>query len=317
MDSLRYLSEADVAAACPPWAELIDLAAAALRAVATGTAQLPPKPKVFQRSHAGAFTNAMPAYTPEGDLLGIKWVAVEPRNEERDLPVINGLMVMNDAETGEPRCVMGARWLTGVRTAAITGACVRALAPATGGVALVGTGLQARTHLPVLAALGHRRVRVWGRRPSSIEALRAWAAEHAPDVELAVAPTIHEACADAGIVITCVTQGQTETRVDAAWLRHDALLLPIDYGTCIHGALAEQRLLLADDPRQFVAVRDLGVNLDGYRDPDGASGSYLDGPRPEGGIVVQNLGNGVSDLYVADAIIRRAAAEGLGTLLPL
>ena len=60
----------------------------------TGTAQLPPKPKVFQRSHAGAFTNAMPAYTPEGDLLGIKWVAVEPRNEERDLPVINGLMVM-------------------------------------------------------------------------------------------------------------------------------------------------------------------------------------------------------------------------------
>ena len=318
MDTLRYLSESDVERASPSYADAIDLAAAALRALAGGNAQLPPKPKVFQRSHPGAFTNAMPAYSADGDLLGIKWVAVEPRNEERGLAVINGLMIMNDPETGVPRCIMAARWLTGVRTAAVTGACVRALAPAeVGHVALIGTGLQGRTHLPVLEALGLTDVHVWGRRASSVEALAAWSAEHAPGVRLTPAATIAEACDGAGVVITVVTQGVTTARIDDAWLRRDALLLPIDYGTCIHAALAERRLLLADDPAQFRSIRDLGGNLAGYRDPDGPSGASLDGPRPAGGIVVQNLGNGVSDLFVADAVMRRAEELDLGSVLPL
>ena len=154
MGTLRYLSEAEMEAATPTWAESIALAGRALRALARGDAQLPPKPKVFQRKHPGAFTNAMPAYSADGDLLGVKWVAVEARNEERGLPVINALMVLNNPDTGEPRSVMSARWLTGVRTAAVTGACLEALSPADRGpVAILGTGLQTRTHLPVLASL--------------------------------------------------------------------------------------------------------------------------------------------------------------------
>ena len=47
-----------------------------------------------------------------------------------------------------PVAVMGAAALTGARTAAVSGACIEALAPpAPGHVAITGAGLQARTHL--------------------------------------------------------------------------------------------------------------------------------------------------------------------------
>jgi hypothetical protein len=42
----------------------------------------------------------MPAWLREGDLVGLKWIAAFPRNKERGLAAINGLVVLNDADTG-------------------------------------------------------------------------------------------------------------------------------------------------------------------------------------------------------------------------
>ena len=316
--TLRYLSEADVVAASPATAETIDLAATALRALADGTAQLPPKHRLHHRTDPPAHSYAMPAYSPVGDLLGLKWVTSAHGNAEHDLPVVNGTVTLVDADTGLCRCVMGARWLTGLRTAAVSGACLALAPPEPGVVALLGTGLQAHTHLAVLDTVGLHDVRVWGRRAESVDRLVEWAGEHVPAVRLRPAATIPEALDGAGVVITGVTQGVETARIDDAWLRPDALLLPLDYGTCVQGALADGRTLAADDPAQFVAVRDAGGStLDGYRDPDAASGALLGRLRPDGAIIVQNIGNGVCDLFIAEAVLRRAEALGRGHELPL
>ena len=180
---LLHLSERDVSGLLPAPSDAIALARRALVALADGLAELPPKPAVHQRPNA--FANAMPAYVSDGDLLGLKWVAVQPANASRGLATINGLVILADAETGLPLSVMDASALTGSRTAAVSGACIEALAPPdVGHVAITGAGLQARTHLALLDAIGLHDVTVHVRRSGSGEALCAWAADHAPAVTL-------------------------------------------------------------------------------------------------------------------------------------
>jgi len=157
---IRYLSEAEVERARPTVREGIDLARLALVALAEGRAQLPPKPSVYPRT--GAFSNVMPAYVEDvghGDQLGLKWVSVYNENAARGLPIINGIVLICHTDTGLPRTLMAAGFLTGIRTAAVSGACLEALAPAdVGHVAITGAGVQTRSHLEICEELGHHRL---------------------------------------------------------------------------------------------------------------------------------------------------------------
>ncbi len=311
--TIRYLCEADVAACAPAPGAAVDLADRALRIVADGRAELPPKPAVHPRP--GAFANAMPAYVADGDLLGLKWIAAFPGNRHRDLPTVTGLVVLSDADTGLPCAVLGAETLTGVRTAAVSGACLRALAPAAPGhLAITGAGLQARTHLRVAEALGRHDVHVYARSPARGEELAAWSAEHVPAVRLRIGSTVAEVVEGAAVVVTAVPIGAADAVVPRDRLRDDVLLLPLDYATSVTAEVAEGAWLVADDLGQFDRFRERGA-LPGYRRPDAATGAALDGPRPPGRVVVQNLGHGVVDLLFADAVVRAATTARLGTVL--
>jgi hypothetical protein len=75
---------------------------------------------------------------------------------------------------------------------------------------------------------------------------------------------------------------------------------------------------LVDDRAQFLAYRDAGY-FDGYPEPGGTMGERLesgtDGTRTSGIDLVSHLGVGLADVVFADAIARRAADAGLGTVL--
>ncbi len=103
--------------------------------------------------------------------------------------------------------------------------------------------------------------------------------------------------------------------LDPAWVRVDALLLPLDYGTSVGADLAAQGPL-SHDVEQLLRYRDAGA-FAGYRDPDGYCGTAIRQPRPSGLVVCQNLGNGAADLVVADYVLRSASAAGSGTELNL
>jgi ornithine cyclodeaminase/alanine dehydrogenase-like protein (mu-crystallin family) len=102
------------------------------------------------------------------------------------------------------------------------------------------------------------------------------------------------------------------------WLTPDALVIPVDYATmCAAEVAAGAALFLVDDRGQFLANRDAG-QFAGYPDPGATLGeAILAGtPRPGSGrIVITHLGVGLADVVFADAIVRRAAAAGLGTAL--
>jgi ornithine cyclodeaminase/alanine dehydrogenase-like protein (mu-crystallin family) len=312
----RWLSDAQVAGLLPAPLEAAELARSVLVGLADGTIELPPKPAIHPRPDA--FVNTMPAYVGPGDGTGVKLVSVFPGNRERGLPTVTAIVIVLDSETGLVRGLLGGTALTACRTAAASAACAARLAPAAPGhVAITGAGVEARTHLLALGALGHRDVAVWDHKASNIDALRAWAGEHAPRVSVRPAASASDAADGAAIVVTGIPIGASGGRVDPAALRPDVLALPIDYSTSITAETANgAALLLSDDVAQLDGYR--GVHWNGWRPLDGPVGSWLaDGApaRPEGQIVVANLGVGAHDVVFATAVLARAEREGIGELV--
>ncbi|MBA2381642.1 MAG: hypothetical protein H0V73_05975 [Chloroflexi bacterium] len=326
---LRYLSSADVTAAMPPLAERLRLAERTMTALVDG-AELPPKIGVHPRP-AGSFAHAMPAYLRSGDptgaddLLGIKWIAGFPANRQQELPAIHGLVLLTDPATGIPTAIVDAGPITAERTAAISGVAIARFAPDVVGrdprVAILGAGAQARSHLEVLGhVLPGMELSVFDRHPDRATALAA-AAERTPGIRSARAAwTAHEATRVADVVVTAASFAPADQRqsLTDAWLTPDALVVAVDYATYVAASVAHDAVLfLVDQREQFLANREIG-NFNGYPDPLATLGeAILDAtPRPRRGrVLVTHLGVGLADLFFANAIVGRAAAADLGTLL--
>lgn len=312
-DSLTWLDGATVVDLLPDWAEQVALVGDAFRAHAAGRAENPPKLGVHPRPNS--FLHAMPAYVgsgdhQDGDVTALKWVAAYPGNPARGLPTISGLVVLNDSGTGLPVAVMDAAALTATRTAAVTGVALRHLAPdGWRRVALLGFGTQGRAHAALLAAL-------W---PDAEVAAYAGPRGHLGRTEEGVhlVDDARTAVEGADVVITAGPMTPDhERRVDPAWLGARALVLPVDFDAYVGADLVGNAAdLVVDDAAQFAHYRSLGRFTD-WPEPDRELGRALDEP-PRGELrVVCNLGVGIADAVLADAVRRRAAAAGRGTLLP-
>jgi ornithine cyclodeaminase len=131
------LSNDDLLGLVPP-ADLIAAVEAAARAVARGDVVVP------ERTHSDWADNTfltMPAMG--GKYFGTKLVSVIPSNSVRSLPVTNGLMVLNDGETGLPLAIMNAAALTAQRTGGVGALGVKYMTPAdTSSVGIIGCGVQ-------------------------------------------------------------------------------------------------------------------------------------------------------------------------------
>lgn len=76
-------------------------------------------------------------------VIGTKMLAEFPDNPGKGLPYLNGLMILNDSQTGLPRAIMNGSTLTAMRTGAVGGVAIRYLAAEDcNSVGLVGCGVQ-------------------------------------------------------------------------------------------------------------------------------------------------------------------------------
>jgi ornithine cyclodeaminase/alanine dehydrogenase-like protein (mu-crystallin family) len=334
---IRSLDADEVVAAMPPVADRLDLAQRTMTAL-VADAELPPKIGVQPRP-AGSFAHAMPAaLRPAGDpadqdLLGIKWVTGFPGNRTRDLPAIHAVVILSDPTTGEPRAILDGGPITAERTAAVSGVAIARFGPLAAADAgaedrparatIVGAGVQGRSHLEVLGyTLPGVTVTIVDRHADRAEAL-AEVARATPGIASATTASGHDPAAatrGADVVITAASFTDPAHRqvMDGSWLDENALVVPVDYATmCAASVAHEAALFLVDDRGQFLANRDAG-QFDDYPDPTATIGeAILAGTLrpPSGRVVVTHLGVGLADVIFADAIVRRAEAAGLGTML--
>ena len=173
--------------------EVIPAMERALADFSSGTVVQPVRTMLPVAEHQG-FLGLMPAYT--GSALGAKLVAFYPRNTS--VPTHHATILLFEPETGEPLVTMDGRLITEVRTAAVSAVATNHLARAAASVlAIIGSGMQARSHLDALRLVREfREVRVWSPRRAA-----AFAEEHGVDA----AASAEEAVWGADVVVTATT----------------------------------------------------------------------------------------------------------------
>src|ERR1700758_1342708 len=110
---------------------------------------------------ATGFLGLMPALTPDG--LGLKAVTFFPSNAERGIPTHMATIFLVDPETGTPLAIMDGRLITEMRTAAVSAAATKLLAPPDARIlAILGSGVQAHSHFEALQLVRQfEEIRVW------------------------------------------------------------------------------------------------------------------------------------------------------------
>ena len=158
-------SEAVLAAISP--AEAIERTRAAFERHARGDWVMPAK--VYLDSPPGDF-RAMPA---RGDGLAIvKWVTSFPHNPARGLPVVTGVIVVSDAQTGAELAILDCRAVTWLRTGAAAAVSAQVLAGSKAqSVGLIGCGVNGAWAARCLAAAGYGPGICHDTRRESAEAL--------------------------------------------------------------------------------------------------------------------------------------------------
>ncbi len=132
-----FLNSHDILAAVS-FAELLDKIEQSLLLYETGDFHMPPRMHV---DHQGNTLLLMPCFTR--DRFATKLVTLYPENSKSNLPVLTGLVVLNDTQTGIPLALLDGPVLTALRTAAVAGVGMRYLAPPeTTAYGIVGAGVQ-------------------------------------------------------------------------------------------------------------------------------------------------------------------------------
>jgi alanine dehydrogenase len=169
--------------------ELIPAMAAALRDLALGKTEQPMRLVLPVSEHKGFFA-VMPAYG--GGALGAKLVTFYPNN--KNVHTHHAMILLFRPETGEPLVTMDGRLITEMRTAAVSAVATDALAcPDVSVLAILGSGVQARSHLEALRIVREfREVRVWSPRNSK---------EFAQQFNISAAASAEEAVRGADVIV--------------------------------------------------------------------------------------------------------------------
>lgn len=320
MTVLRLINAAAVRRLLP-MGECIARMKDAFRAEAEGRTAQPIRAMV--RADHGRGTLAwMPGAITGPDWLGIKVLTIFPGNFGTALASHQGLMLLFDHADGRPAAIIDAREITAIRTAAATAAATDLLArPDARSLAIFGYGEQAETHLAAIRAVrAIDEALVWGRDPAKA---RAFAERHGPGVRAVATP--EEA---AGADILCLTTAASEPYFEGRWLRPGqhlnavgssvATTSEVDPETVararVYVDFAESAAALAGDLR---LAREAGAI--GADHVVGSVGEALVGhvpgrTGPDEITFFKSLGMVAEDLVAADHILRRAEAEGVGTV---
>ena len=215
---IPFLSEPDVASVLA-MSELIPAMGQALIDYSEGRISQPDR-QMLPVAKSGGFFGAMPAV---GDAVGVKLVNFVPGNVQFDLPTHLALILLFRPETGEPLAIMDGRLITEMRTAAVSAAVVKKIAAAKPKVlAVLGAGLQARTHIEALSEVRtFDEIRVWARSPSK--------AQDFADEVGAIALSAEDAVRGADVVVTATAA--KEPILQGAWLKPGAIVAAVGWNS--------------------------------------------------------------------------------------
>lgn len=307
----------------------MELVAEALLALARGEAQNPLR-RGMRVADGRGLLGMMPGSTSVPLALGLKVVTVFPGNHGSEYDAHQGVVLLFDPENGVPRAILDASEITAIRTAAASGVATRTLAREDAGdLALLGSGIQARTHLEaMLVARALRRVRVFSPSRTNRE---AFAARESQRHGIRVEAVDSARAAVEGADLVCTTTSSHEPVLEGRWLADGAHVNAA--GACVKQAreLDTAAVLRA---RLFVDRRESALNeagdllipmSEGVLGADHIQGELGEvllgrcaGRRTDEEITLfESLGLAVEDLAAAHYLERVGRERGVGLCIEL
>jgi ornithine cyclodeaminase/alanine dehydrogenase-like protein (mu-crystallin family) len=253
----------------------------------------------------GGFFGVMPA---SGESMGIKMVTFYPSNE--NLPTHMAVIALFDPKTGEPLALMDGRYITEMRTAAVSAVATDALASRDARVlALLGAGVQAQAHLEMLPHVRRfEEVRVWNHHP---EKARRFADEHGIK-----AMELEESVRGADVVVTATSA--RDSILKGEWLKAGAHVNAVGASRPDWRELddAAMRNVVVVDSYEGARKEAGDVILSGAT-PFAELGEILNGTKrvePGATTVFKSLGMAVEDVAAAKLVYE--ASKRIGDGLP-
>lgn len=324
------LAEADVKALVT-MDDLIETMEAALAEFSAGQVAQPLRTVLQVAGSTGprqgpmAIFGVMPASMPSRPALGTKLVTVFASNTERGLPTHLATIVLLDPETGALQALVDGRYITEARTAAASAVSVKHLAKKDAGVmALIGSGVQARSHLEAIDRVRPLRdIRVWSRTGANRDAFVREMAPHTR-ADIHAAATVEEAVSGADIIV--LVTATREPVIRSEWVPDGAHICAV--GACrpdqreMDAALVARGLLYVDSREgALTEAGDIVLAMkDGAITPThivGELGELVAGRCRSRTTVSQvtifkSLGMAVEDVAAAHLVYERARAKGIG-----
>ena len=312
-----------------PMSTCIDLMAEALVSLTRGKVVLPLRPVIRIPDSPNVF-GLMPAYSTSLKAIGTKLISVFPGNHGTTLDSHQGVVALFDGENGSPLAIMDAASITAIRTAAVSGVATRQLARKDAStLAILGSGVQARTHLDAMFAVRpFKKVFVWSRNADHARALASktvWTQR----AEFEVAADAKTAVTAADVV--CTVTASREPVLRGKWLRQGAHINAVGASLPTTRELDTEAVKRADVyvDRRESALNEAGDLLipigEGAISADhiiAEIGELLSGPdhgRENGDEITlfKSLGLAVEDLAAAHYLHDRAKRERAGTWVEL
>jgi ornithine cyclodeaminase/alanine dehydrogenase-like protein (mu-crystallin family) len=308
-----------------PMQECIAVMEEALRALARGEMHQPLR-MIVKPPDASGVIAMMPAYKSGADpVFGLKAICVFPGNAAKGKDAHQGGVLLFSGETGEPLAFMNASAITEIRTAAVSAVATRLLAREDAReLAIIGSGVQARSHLAAMACVRQlKRARVVSRR---LENARKFARDMRANYAFPIEPvaTAEEAIRGADVIVTATTSREPVLNRD--WISPGAHInavgtysfaaREIDTATMVAAKLFVDRResALNEAGDYLLAAREGAIGPEHIRAEIGEVLLGLQPGRTDSAEITlfKSLGLAIEDLAAAEHVFLQAQARGKG-----
>ena len=294
---------------------LFDALAAAHAELSAGQVAMPAR--IAAWADEAGLLGAMPAYLPSAG-LGCKLVTLFPGNTDR--PTHQAAIMLFDPDAGTPTVLMDGTYVTETRTAVAAALAARLLARDDAKVlAIVGTGVQARSHARAFAGIRDwDEVLLAGRDAEKAEELAA-------DVGVRAAASVEEAVRAADVV--AATTHAQEPVVMREWLVPGAHVSSVGAppsGSELDPAIVRDARLVVETRAALLPPPAGAAELQGLSESDvhAELGELVSGGRtgrtsPAEITLYKSVGVAVQDLAAAALVLAAAEERGVGLEIEL
>ena len=322
---ILYLSREDVKNVGLSMAETIEAVEKGFVEMGNGNVEMPPKPGIHPGLGEDNFIHAMPAYIPAMKSAGIKWVSGYPGNQQKGLPYIMGLLVINDTETGIPLSIMDCAWITGMRTAAASAVSAKYLARKNSStIGILACGFQGHTNLEAMSVLFPlKKVKAFDPSKENREKLAEYASKKL-GLETEIVEDPKMAVTGSDIVVTSgpILKVPHET-IKAGWIDEGTFISCVDFDSYFsREALNEASKWTTDNIDQYNHYKDKVGYFQNCPRIYAELGELVTGKKvgrenDKEKNFAANLGLAMEDMAVAPLVFKKAVEKGVGIWLPM